>query len=77
MSEQIVWTPTETAILNVLGDSCPHKLEEIRDGYDKYIELSTIQNHLTNIRKKLGPIGQDIIFRDGRYRWVRIVGLGE
>jgi DNA-binding response OmpR family regulator len=54
-----------------------HHRDEVRDAIDQFAEYNTIKVHLHNIRKKLRPRGQDIIFEAHRwgvyYRHVRLL----
>ena len=72
------FTPTQSRILRVLSDGRRHSRKEIHGCLvDELGELSNIQAHLSNIRKKLRPIGEDIICefyqRTIYYRHVRLL----
>lgn len=53
-------TPTERKIMDLLGDGERHTRQELRDVIDPYIEFTTVQAHVSNIRKKL-PRGYNIV----------------
>lgn len=53
------WTPTQRRMLAVLADGQPHHKSELQACLPD--ELSTIYMHVSNIRAKLRPQGQDII----------------
>jgi len=72
------FTKTEQLMLNVLADGYPHTREELHACLpDELSALGAIKRHLSGIRKKLRPQGQDIIceLRDRRplYRHVRLL----
>ena len=72
------FTPIQKAILKVLDDGYAHKREELREALaDELSEVACVNNHLSNLRKKLRPIGQDIVCelqsRKICYRWVRLL----
>ena len=73
------FTRTEQLIYDTLADGQSHSKEELKTLLSDDLSASTLKTHLTNMRKKMNPIGHDIIsesWRDGtRYRWVRIVGV--
>jgi DNA-binding CsgD family transcriptional regulator len=72
------FTPTQTRILRVLADGMPHRPEELVAAIGD--SESTVENlwpHLTRIRGKLRPRGEDIlcqfILRRVHYRHVRLL----
>lgn len=70
------YTPTEGAILKILSDGYAHKREELRQALpDELSGFSCLSTMLYQLRKKLKPMGQDIVCQlQGRrisYRWVR------
>ena len=72
------FTETEKRMLQVLADGMAHTREELHACLpDELSALSAIKRHLTEIRKKLRPQGQDIIcqLKDRRplYRHVRLL----
>ena len=72
------FTRTQQAILNVLADGLPHARQEIHACLpDELGAMSNIRAHLSNIRKGLRPMGQDIICewakRQYCYRQVRLL----
>ena len=72
------YTPTERRIMEVLSDGMYHTREELHECLnDDLCVLSRIQMHVSNIRKKLNRIGQDIIcgLHRGKphYRLVRML----
>lgn len=69
------FTATEKKILEVLSDGMSHSKDEIRAVLPDDMAMNgTISVHIFHIRKKLQPIGQDIICefvrRRGFYRHV-------
>lgn len=63
-SERLMtFTPTETKIMNVIWDGAWHPRDEILDNVDPYMELVTLCNHITNIRRKLEKESKDIVVR--------------
>jgi len=73
------FTPTEQRIMRVLGDMMEHTYEEIRQClFDDMGERGNVYFHITQLRAKLRPKGQDILNRrDVGYRWVRLLPLNE
>ncbi len=76
------FTPTQAAMLKVLSDGKSHTKEELHACLpDELGDKKNIRPHLTAIRKKLRPAGQDIVSRcsDGefRYSWVRLINVRE
>ena len=72
------YTVTEQKILDVLSDGQPHSQEELHAClWDDQGSLANIRPHITHIRQKLRPLGQDIIceYIDRRrlYRHVRLL----
>jgi len=70
------WTPVETKMLQLLSDGKPHTREELHGClWDDKSYLRTIQFHLSKIRQRLRPQGQDIICelfkRQIHYRHIR------
>lgn len=72
-------TPTQARIMAVLADGYAHIKEELQRHLDD--ELSCPQNiimHIANVRKKIRPLGEDIVTEllAGKtyYRWVRLLG---
>lgn len=56
------FTPTEQRILRVLSDGMPHHRNElIAVLWDEMTTDVTVRQHIFRIRKKLSPIGQDIV----------------
>lgn len=55
------FTPTQRCILSILADGLPHRPAEIRSCLpDDMALVNTLRTHLSNIRKKLRPKGEDI-----------------
>lgn len=76
------WTKTQSRILELLSDGQFHRLSEIRrEAVDEYAETSTITVHLSRIRAKLRPIGEDLQTRDldgeCAYRHIRVLSIAE
>jgi len=73
------YTQTQKAILKVLEDGYAHKRKELMDVLsDDLSSLSCLATMLTRMRKKMRPVGQDIVCelqsRQICYRWVRLLG---
>ena len=61
-------TPTQTKILRTLSDGHPHPRHELISCIDEGLAtskdeavLKALRNHLAHLRKKIRPIGHDII----------------
>lgn len=72
------FTPTESRILHALSDGMPHRSADVLAFFeDELATKKTLQSHLSNIRKKLAPKGEDIVceyWKGGfSYRHVRIL----
>jgi hypothetical protein len=73
------FSPTQKCLMEILGDGNQHPRDELMkclwDELGKPVNLS---NHLTLLRKKLHPIGQDVVSERHRgdtgylYRLVRL-----
>lgn len=69
------YTPTEKTILELLNDGLPHRLDDIKEVLeDKLMEVHTVRQHISNLRKKL--VGYDVTstYHDCRYCY-RLVKL--
>jgi hypothetical protein len=71
-------TPTERKFLAVLGDGMAHRREELHACLpDTLGPLSNIWPHLTRLRKKVRPLGQEIVCEIQRgkicYRCVKLL----
>lgn len=55
------FTPTQQRLLAVLADGRPHQKGELLAMLDSLVGENTLSVHLCAMRKKLRPIGQDII----------------
>ena len=76
------WTKTQSRIIELLSDGQFHRTSEIRrEAVDEYAETSTVSVHLSNIRAKLRPVGEDLQTRqiDGEcaYRHIRVLSIAE
>ena len=76
------FTPTENAMLRVLRDGMPHSREELHACLpDPLNELNRIQIHISNIRRKLRPIRENIVCElcEGKphYRHIRLLSHDE
>ena len=76
------YTPTETAILNVLMDGKPHSKAELHKCLpDELSELNAVKRHIHELRKRLRPQGQDILLQfvehTLHYRQVRLISKTE
>ena len=72
------FTPTEKRILTVLSDGQAHRREELHKCLpDELAALEAIQPHISRLRKKLSPVGEDIICtlkaRQIHYQHVRLI----
>lgn len=72
------FTATEQRIIDLLSDGMPHTKEEIHGRlWDEMAEVRAITFHISNIRAKLRPRGQDIICEFNRrriyYRHIRLL----
>ena len=64
------FTPTQAKMLAVLADGQPHTRAELHACLvDELGPGSNIRPHLSAIRKKLRPIGQDIICEAVNYKY--------
>jgi hypothetical protein len=75
------FTPTQKAMLDVLSDGKRHTKEELHNCLpDELGPMANIKAHLTAIRKKIQPTGQDIVceyrYKVFYYRWVRMITRG-
>ena len=58
------WTPTQARILEMLRDGMTHPPSEVLTCLeDPQGELATLYVHISTIRKKLRPVGLDILIR--------------
>ena len=74
-----VFTETEKKILLVLADGRPHRAEELMKCLtDELAEKYALWQHISRLRKKINPLGQDIVCvfvnRRNMYRHVRLLG---
>jgi len=72
------FTRIQRKILKLLSDGLPHRPAELQQClYDTETSLAGVRVHLTLLRKKLRPNGEDIICeyinRSYRYRHVRLL----
>lgn len=76
-SQTVVWTETEVRILKVLSDGHMHEKAHLQKCVNDELSTHAVNSHLRNIRRKLRPIGEDIIcqFYDKKlfYRHVRLL----
>jgi DNA-binding response OmpR family regulator len=57
-------TPTQTRLLSVLLDGEPHTRADLRSqgvNGDELDGFDTLNKHVSNLRRHLRPIGQDIV----------------
>lgn len=72
------FTPTEQRIMEVLYGGLPHSREELEACLNDELSCKNNLNaHLTNIRKKIRDRGLDIVYRDNKYRYVRLLSHSE
>lgn len=55
------YTPLEQQIMKLLGDGLPHKPEELMQFFDPLAERQSMYNVVCSLRKKLKPLGEDIV----------------
>jgi hypothetical protein len=72
------FTATERRILDLLGDGLHHPRADVKDCLnDELASYGNLVNHISAIRKRLRPRGQDIICERFNckygYRWVRLL----
>ena len=74
----IQFTVTQQKIIDILKDGLAHTRVELRDAVDSEATFGNMQDHVSMIRKKIRPIGQDIICELANrricYRHVRLLG---
>lgn len=79
MDAVVYLTETERRIFELLSDGAPHKLAELlKDlGWEEQ-DRGTLYTHITNVRRKLIHVGEDIVAQSfGKstgYRRVRMLG---
>ena len=76
------WTPTQTRILQLLSDGMKHRQKELLRIIDgEYASVATLHMHISLMRPKLRPIGEEIFVErtsDGTlYQHVRIISIAE
>lgn len=73
------FTPTEQRIVDMLSDGLPHSREELVGTIDELATRKNLQVHITRIRNKLRPIGEDVVCEavSLRYRHVRLISMRE
>lgn len=58
------FTPTEQRIIDVLSDGMRHKQDELLKCIeDELATPSNLYSHISRIRKKIHPIGRDVVCR--------------
>lgn len=58
----IKFTPTQRRIMHVLSDGLPHHRDEVlRCIDDPMASRSNVANHILLVRRKLRPLGHDIV----------------
>jgi hypothetical protein len=72
------FTKTELRMLRVLSDAAPHTRRELFAClWEQDAPLSNIRAHISNIRKQLMPLGEDILCvyfdRQIQYRHVKLI----
>jgi hypothetical protein len=78
MIDYSAFTPVQSRMLEVLRDGLPHTRYELHDCLqDEMGPISNIRSHLSSIRKKIRPFGEDIICELANrricYRHVRLL----
>lgn len=70
------FTPTETRILDVLADGGLHTFKELFACLDDELsQRGTVAFHLSRMRKKLNPLGYDIVSMQRVGAYYRLVRL--
>lgn len=72
------FTPTESRLLSLLSDGLPHSKKELHAClYDSLGILNNIQAHISHLRSKIRPKGEDIVCEYAKrqiwYRHVRLL----
>ncbi len=72
------YTPTEQRLVAMLSDGKTHSRRELLTCIDDdQAEFSNLQWHLSQVRKQVRPMGQEIMFVSGNcvsgYRHVRLL----
>jgi len=72
------FTPTESRLVKMLSDGKPHSRRELLTCIDDdQAEFSNLRSHICSVRKKVKPLGEDIMFVSGNcvsgYRHVRLL----
>ncbi len=58
------YTPTQEKILEVLADGTPHGRQELINCLDDaFADRRNLNVHLSNLRARMRPIGEDIVCR--------------
>lgn len=77
--KQVYLTKTQRLMLNLLADGAPHTRQELHAClWDEDGSITNIRAHISNVRKLLRPIGEDIICMHfgypvrPHYRWIVI-----
>lgn len=62
VTTDIRFTPTQQRMVDLLADGLPHPRQQLREClYDELSEFSVVQNHISDIRKKLLLRGEYIV----------------
>ncbi len=74
----IHYTPTQQAMLDVLSDGCPHSRLELHGCLrDELGDIGNIKVHLSNLRKRLRLISEDVVCvyvrGDLRYQHIKLL----
>lgn len=77
-TEEMTFTPTQRRLLEALQDGLGHSSKDLLGALnDTQADLNLLRVHLTLLRKRLRPRGQDVVceLRSGcaYYRWTRYV----
>ena len=77
----LVFTETQQKFIDILSDGKSHHRTELRNAIDSQATFANVHDHLYLLRKKLRPIGQDIICELANrricYRHVRLLGSSQ
>jgi len=80
--DNIHFTPTENRLLRIFSDGRLHTVEELLSALDDDLaEWKQLKDHIVRLRKKIKPMGQDIMntrhHRVLYYRQIRVLSPDE
>jgi len=69
MTSMSQYTPTEARLVDMLSDGKPHSRRELLTCIDDdQAVFSNLRWHLCSVRKKVKPLGEDILFISGNFQ---------